>query len=345
MTSTARGSSTGTADRPPRRWTGIAERALIEAIEAELAQAPDAERVIVGPGDDASVVRARERCVTSVDAAVQDVHFRLGGAGSTPGQVGRRALAGGLSDLAAMGADAGEVHLVLGLPAGFAERDAIELVRGARDAAGEAGASIVGGDIVGAGQLFVSVTVTGWLDAGERLARRDGARPGDLLGVSGRLGGAAARLAVEEGRAAPEAGAPAFEPVPRLAEGRALAGAGVGAMIDVSDGLGVDAAHLARASGVRIEIDVRALPLHPQAEQIAAQLDIEPWRLAAEGGEDYELLVCVSEGLRDEAERAVAQAGRTSLTWIGRVHDGDAEVVFSDGGRELQGVGGFEHRW
>jgi thiamine-monophosphate kinase len=310
---------------------------------------PAPQRVIVGPGDDAAVVAGRERCVTSVDAAVQDVHFRLGDGASTPAQVGRRALAGAMSDLAAMGAEAGEAYLVLGLPPGFAERDAIALVRAARDAAGECGASILGGDVVAAGAMFVAVTVTGWAGAGDRLVRRAGARPGDLVAVTGGLGAAAARLAVEEGRAradgAAAAAARALLPVPRLREGRALAAAGASAMIDISDGLGVDAAHIARAGGVRVEIDVPALPLHPFVAEIAAQSGSEPWRLAAEGGEDYELLACVPEHSRGEAERAVAATGGAALTWIGRVGEGPAEVVFSDGGREWQGIGGFEHRW
>ncbi len=145
MTLTARGSS-----------TGIAERSLIESIAAELrsSQPEGAEpttmraagesggstsRIVRGIGDDAAVVRARPICVTSVDAMIEGVHFRLGEGWLTPAQVGRRALAAALSDLAAMGADPGEAYLALGLPAGFGEQQALELVRGAKALAAQHG--------------------------------------------------------------------------------------------------------------------------------------------------------------------------------------------------------------
>ena len=111
-----------------------------------------------GPGDDAAVVRARGVSVTSVDAMVEGVHFRLSEGWATPAEVGHRAMAGALSDLAAMGADAGEAYLVLGLPAGFAEQHALELVRGAKALAVATGTTIAGGDVIAAPALTVSVT-------------------------------------------------------------------------------------------------------------------------------------------------------------------------------------------
>jgi thiamine-monophosphate kinase len=310
--------------------------------------------VLRGIGDDAAVVRARPVCVTSVDAMVEGVHFRLEQDWMTPAQIGWRALAAALSDLAAMGAEPGEAYLVLGLPAGFAEEQALELVRGARCLADATGTAVLGGDVVAAPALTVSVTAVGWADAEDELVGRDGARPGDLVGVTGRLGGAGAGLAVLEGRVG-DAGA-ALEllerlrtPTPRLAEGRALARAGAHAMIDLSDGLATDAGHVGRASGALLEVDLGALPLETGVPEIAAQTGLAPWRLAAGAGEDYELCVCVAPADRDRAERALAESGSTALTWIGRVLPADAPgragVVLVDEAGHVHQLEGFEHRW
>jgi thiamine-monophosphate kinase len=302
------------------------------------------ERVIRGSGDDAAVVRAEPLSVTSVDAVVQDVHFRLGEGGCTAAEVGRRALAGALSDLAAMGARPGEAYMVLGLPAGFAEGAALELVRGAAALAKSAGAAIVGGDVVAAPVLVVSVTVVGWAREEGELAGRDGARPGDLVGVTGSLGAAGAALAAREGSLA-WSSPPAPAPSPRLREGRALVAAGASAMIDLSDGLATDAGHIGRASDARLRVRLDALPVDPLAADVAARLGVEAWRLAVSGGEDYELCFCVPEAHRERAESAVAALGDTRVTWIGAVEEGPPGVVFCSDGGDLVGIEGFEHRW
>jgi thiamine-monophosphate kinase len=301
-------------------------------------------------GDDAAVVRADGVCVVSVDAMVADRHFRLRADWCTPRDVGHRALAAALSDIAAMGAQAGEAYLVLGLPSGFSQADALELVRGAIELAQATGTTIAGGDVTAAPALTVSVTAVGWARRNEDLVGRDGAQAGDLVGVTGQLGGAGAGLALLEGRAQPAAGSEAAlrrarRPLPRLAEGRALAAAGVHAMIDLSDGLASDAAHLARASGVHLRVKLAALPLHDGVSQVSAQLVQEPWLLGAGAGEDYELCFCAPARARERVERALCAPGLSGVSWIGDVVAGPARASLLDEGGAEQRLDGFEHRW
>jgi thiamine-monophosphate kinase len=301
-------------------------------------------------GDDAAIVRARPLCVTSVDAMVDGVHFHLRAGWATPAEVGHRALAGALSDLAAMGADPGEAYLVLGIPAGFDEQHACELVRGAHALAADTGTAIAGGDVVGAPALTVSFTVVGWADTEEDLLGRDGAHVGDLLGVTGRLGGAAAGLAVLEGRAAPASHVEtalerARTPTPRLREGRAIAQARAHALIDLSDGLAADAARIARASRVRLRVDLTALPLEQGVSEICAELDVPPWQLAATGGEDYELCFCAPVERRAQIEDAVREVSEVGVTWIGQAIEGPPGLsLLDDNGADVR-LEGFEHRW
>jgi thiamine-monophosphate kinase len=305
------------------------ERALIEEIRAALS--PRGERVARWIGDDAAVLRAGGGAVAvSTDAMVEGVHFRLDWISAA--DTGHRALAGALSDLAAMGADPGEAYLAIGVGGSLDAAGALELVRGAEKLAEQCGVTIAGGDVVASPVAFVTVTVVGWGPDENALVGRDGAQAGDLIAVTGRLGGAAAALARLSGRTAagPHDGellARYARPLPRLHEGRALAAAGAHAMIDLSDGLANDAAMIAAASGVALEIDLAALPLAPGVSDPV---------LAASGGEDYELCVCVAAAQRDQAQAAVAD-----LTWIGVVRAGSgAHFRDEHGERELRG---FEH--
>jgi thiamine-monophosphate kinase len=295
------------------------ERSLIDSIAAALPAGGGGSRIVRGVGDDAAVVRSGGAlCVTSVDAMVEDVHFRLDDDSSSPFDVGWRALAGALSDLAAMGAAAGEAYIALGVSPAVGEERALELVGGALEIAAATGTVLAGGDVVSAPVLTVSVTVVGWADSERELIGRDGAQVGDLVGVTGRLGGRPPR------------------PVPRLAEGRALARAGAHAMIDLSDGLASDARQIGEHSGLCLQVELKRLPL---------DVGVFDYALAATAGEDYELCFTVPAGARAGVEDALRNADGAQATWIGHTTAGPPGVSFLDEHGNEQRLEGFEHRW
>lgn len=287
--------------------------------------------------------------MTSLDAMVEGVHFHLTDGWATPAEIGHRALAAALSDLAAMGARPGEAYLLLGLRPGISEEQALELVRAAGRLAARFETTIAGGDVVRAPALTVAFTVVGWAGTERELLGRRGARPGDLVGVSGPLGAARAALHVLEGHVERGPGAEralelARAPLPRLAEGRAIARAGASAMIDLSDGIAVDTEQLGCASGVQLEVALPALPLADGVEEVAAALGVPPWRLAAEGGEDYELCFCVPERRAAQVQDAALAAG-AQVTWIGRVREAPPGALLLDAGGAPAQVAGWEHAW
>lgn len=312
-----------------RDSSGMRERDLIARIRAELGS--PAGRVEIGPGDDAAVVRADGAVVTSIDTVVEGTHFRL--ESHSPSDVGHLALATALSDLAAMGAPAGEAYVALTMPSGFGEAEAVGLIAGLRELAGRTGTDLAGGDVTTGPTLTVTVTVTGWLASADEAVTRAGARAGDLVGVTGALGAAAAALLGDADEVLLER---LRRPLPRLAEGRALAAAGVTAMIDVSDGIAGDARHIAVESGVELEIELARLPLAEGVEEAARAAGRDPLELAASGGDDYELLFTAPAAVRAAVEAAAP------VTWLGQVGVGRGARLIGPGGEERQ-LSGYEH--
>ncbi|MFI5227788.1 MAG: thiamine-phosphate kinase [Gemmatimonadales bacterium] len=289
-----------------------------------------------GIGDDAAVLSlARgDSLVVSVDTAIAGRHFRH--EWLTPREIGYRAAAAALSDLAAMAARPIGVLVALAIPDAMRDR-VLDIGDGIGEAAERAGARIVGGNLSGAGELSITTTVLGSVFTP---LSRGGARVGDRLFVTGRLGGPAAAIrALSSGVRITDLDAALRErfvrPAPRLAEARWLADRGATAAIDVSDGLVADAGQLAAASGVRLELDAERVPCIAGAELEAALT----------GGEEFELLVTAPPSARLDAaefERRFA----LSLTDIGRVSSpdppGGAALVEVRGAR-IAGAPGYDH--
>jgi thiamine-monophosphate kinase len=322
-------------------------------------------RVRLGSGDDAAVTVPGGATATSVDALVEGVHFRREAASLR--QIGRKAISTALSDLAAMGAEPGEAYVVLGAPEELGEPELLELGDGLAAVALETGTTLAGGDVTRAPVLTLAVTVVGHARRAEDFVTRGGARPGDVLVVTGELGGGAAGLLLLEDTeltaaafgAAPSRGADdllperasgrrldvasadalrrrQLDPTPRLAAGRALAAAGATAMIDISDGIAGDAGHVAAASGTLLVIDAEALPIATGVEAVAKAADRDPLELAISGGEDYELLAALPAAAVDRARQVLAGSD-LPLTVIGRVEaaegaPGRAEIRLPGGG-------------
>lgn len=310
---------------------------------------PAGPRVELGSGDDAAVTVPGGATATSVDAIVEGVHFRAGEAG--PRLIGRKALSTALSDLAAMGAEAGEAYVVLGAPAELGEDRFLALLDGLLEVAAETGTTLAGGDLTRAPALTLAVTVVGHAPRPEALVERGGAQPGDLLVLTGEIGGAAAgRLLLDDpdlaAAVAPETAerlrARQLDPTPRLRSGRALAAAGARAMIDLSDGLAGDAAHVAERSGVALRIEAGSLPLAKGVAEVAAAAGRDPIELAAAGGEDYELLAALPPEALAEASSRIGEAAEATLTPIGEAAAGAGAELRLPGGALLE-PRGFDH--
>jgi thiamine-monophosphate kinase len=319
---------------------------LRAVLEAEEVSGP--AEVVVGSGDDAAVTIPRGATATSVDALIEGVHFRRE---TFPlASVGRKALASALSDLAAMGAMPGEAYVQLGIPEDSTEADMDELARGLADCARLFGVRVLGGDVTRAPALMLAVTVVGHAPNAYDLVARSGAQPGDAVIVTGPLGGAAAGLLLlEEPHLAHDLSDGVvsalkyrqLKPTPLIEAGRTLAAAGATAMIDISDGLGADAGHIAEASDVQLTIELEKLPVVKGVADVAAAANRDVLELAAAGGEDYELLATVPREAAQDAVGRLEQAGGTPAV-IGQVEAGSGLSLVDREGALRRDLRGFD---
>lgn len=331
--------------------SGFGEEELVQALSRIISGA--APGVVLGPGDDAALVEFGPGMgILTTDVMVEGVHFRRDLV--APRDLGYKAVAVNVSDVAAMGGSPRFGLVSLGLPLDLQAGWVAELYGGIRDGADQYGVAIVGGDTSRSEQVVLSVVATGQVHARGAVTRA-GARPGDRVVVTGTLGGAAGGLRLAE--ASPDVVGAAvasdwgrallaahFRPTARVGEGQALAQHGASAMMDISDGLAKDLARLCRSSGVAAEIRLADVPAAPELGELARVLPVEASTLALEGGEDFELLATMAPGAVRSAAASLWERYGTPLTEIGEIREGEGLVaVGADGSRRPLGPGGWDH--
>jgi thiamine-monophosphate kinase len=305
---------------------------IIRSISGSLPQAPP--EVLVSIGDDCAVLRLGERdWAAASDMLLYGRHFK---GWAAPESVGYKAVAVNVSDVAAMG---GTPRFILASGGAPDPETTLRCFRGILEACEAFGVYPLGGDTTSADALTLDVAILGELSAPPVL--RSGARPGDLLAVTGDLGASAAGLLALEG------GVPGPErllrrhlrPEPRVEAGSVAARLGAGAMIDLSDGLASDARRICESSGVGCRVDLGSLPVESDTREFLRSLGRDPEVVAATGGEDYELLIAARESVLD----ALAEDVDAPLTVIGEVTDGTSGVVFRRGGETVEDLAGWDH--
>ena len=317
------------------------EDRFVEAVRALL---PAGGPVVLGPGDDAAILeREGGLLAVTTDMLVEGVDFP---ADEAPETIGRRAVSVNLSDLAAMGAQPEALVLAIGFRSRRGAEYPLAITRAAAERAGEFGARLVGGDLSEAPATVVSVAL--WGRPSGRPLTRAGAKPGDDVWISGFPGRAAAGLRIAR-RGSPstpaeqELVAAYRNPEPRIALGSALAREAIAtAALDVSDGVGVDAGRVARASEVRVVLERARLPISEPLKAAAALEGADPvaWLLA--GGDDYELLFTARPSDRARVEGCTRSTG-VPVTRIGRVEAGRGAVLQEPGGERPVEDLGYDH--
>ncbi len=298
--------------------------------------------------DDAAVLRVgRKKLILTCDALLEGVHFRRDWC--PPPALGWKALCVNLSDVAAMGGRPLMALVTLGLPPNLSVGWLDHFYRGLGEAARKFGVAIAGGDTVKSpGRIWVDVFVLGEC---ERPLLRKGAKAGDVVAVTGYLGASRAGLeALEEGKSLRALSLGEWEevvrahlrPRPRLKEAQILSQCGATALMDLSDGLALDAPRLARASKVKMRIELAKIPVHPVARKHAEAKGQNPEKFAAEGGEDYELLLTLPPEKVPEAKRKLRRAG-CPLTMVGEVMRGEGVEFIGPKGKAEKLSASFEH--
>jgi thiamine-monophosphate kinase len=317
----------------------LGEFGLIDLLAKIAPQGGPEHRMLIGIGDDAAAWQGDDAMVlATTDAMAEGVHFA---AGTPCWELGWKALAVNLSDIAAMGGIPGYALVNLSLPGETEVEDVTQLYRGMAELAKQHGVAIVGGNITSAPIVMIAVTVIG-KGAREGLLRRAAAVPGDRVAVTGHLGAAAAGLRILTGslKVPPQAATylkkAYLQPQPRIAQGQALVRHGVRAAIDISDGLVADLGHVCAASKVGATVRVNAVPVHPSVREA---LGNDALRLALTGGEDYELLFTASEQTVREVEASLG--ADCPVTVIGEVTDGTSVVLLGEDGKpyHIDGLG------
>ena len=320
----------------------LGEHALLARLLARLPR--PAASVLVGPGDDAAVLAParNERLVVTTDAVVEGVHFSR--AFSTPADIGHKALAVNLSDLAAMAAVPRWALLSLVLPGSWLVADVEALVDGVAALAGRYGVSVVGGNITRTdGPLVVDVTAGGEVQS-RRWLTRSGAVAGDDVWVSGTLGAAAAGIEMMRvGRTDGVCISRQCRPEPRVRLGVAMGrGRAARAAMDLSDGVADALRQVAAASGCGLRIDGNALPIEPEAAEWWRGRGVDAVRAALVGGEDYELIFAIPKRGAGRLRNVTRQVADPPLTKIGTFTK-DARLIVDRDGREEELPLGFEH--
>ncbi len=300
----------------------LADAGEFELIDALTAFFPQGEHVLIGPGDDAAVIRVRTgHVVVSTDLMVEGRHFRRDWASAE--DVGHRAAAQNLSDINAMGGRATSLTVGLAAPPDLPVQWALDFARGFADECSLVGASVVGGDLTRADQIVIAVTVLGACTVAPVV--RSGAQPGDVLALVGRQGWAAGGLAVlGRGFRSPRVLVEAYRrPEPPYDAGSAAAEAGATSMIDVSDGLLAEARHLADDSKVAIDVHRSAFEIAEPLTAVGAALGADPLGFILGGGDDHALLATFPPGSVPQGWSAVgAVTAGSGVTVDGEEYDG-----------------------